>query len=49
MALSPGTRFGAYEVTAPLGQGGMGVLAQLRTEIVTPPTIDPSSFALSPD
>src|SRR5688500_16927926 len=26
MTLAPGTRFGAYEIVAPIGQGGMGVV-----------------------
>ena len=26
MALTPGTRLGAYEIVAPLGAGGMGVV-----------------------
>ena len=26
MALTPGTRIGPYEVTSPLGEGGMGVV-----------------------
>ncbi|HYI11764.1 MAG TPA: protein kinase [Thermoanaerobaculia bacterium] len=26
MSLAPGTRFGAYEIVAPIGQGGMGVV-----------------------
>ena len=29
MALGPGTRVGVYQVIAPLGSGGMGVVYQL--------------------
>src|SRR5262245_34322500 len=30
MAIAPGTRIGAYEVTSQLGQGGMGVVLRAR-------------------
>lgn len=32
MALSPGTRLGPYEITAPSGPGGMGEVSQPRSE-----------------
>jgi len=30
MAISPGSRVGPYEVTAPLGEGGMGIVFRGR-------------------
>ena len=30
MSISPGSRIGPYEVTSPLGEGGMGVVFRAR-------------------
>jgi len=30
MTLTPGTRIGPYEITAPIGEGGMGVVFRAR-------------------
>ena len=52
MALSPGTRVGAYDVVAPLGAGGMGEVyrardTRLKREVAL--KILPDSFAADPD
>jgi len=30
LPVTPGTRIGSYEITAPLGAGGMGVVSRAR-------------------
>jgi eukaryotic-like serine/threonine-protein kinase len=52
MALSPGTRFGPYEIVAPLGAGGMGEVYRARDtrlERDVALKILPESFANDPD
>jgi serine/threonine protein kinase len=52
LALTPGTRLGVYEVTAPIGEGGMGQVyrardTKLNREVAL--KILPDSFATDPD
>ena len=52
MSLAPGTRFGPYEITAPLGAGGMGELYRARdTKLGRDVAIKilPADFALDRD
>ena len=52
MALTPGTRLGVYEITAPLGEGGMGQVYRatdttLRRRVAI--KILPDAFAADPE
>jgi len=52
MAISPGSRIGSYEVTAPLGEGGMGVVfrgrdSRLQRDVAL--KLLPDNFASDPE
>src|SRR5215475_13843877 len=52
MAITPGTRIGAYEVTSQLGEGGMGVVFRARdTKLLRDAALKvlPDHFADDPD
>jgi eukaryotic-like serine/threonine-protein kinase len=51
LALTPGTRLGIYEVTAPIGEGGMGQVYCARYEAESPVALKilPDSLANNPD
>ena len=52
MALAPGTRLGVYEVTAPIGEGGMGQVFRARDTTLNRDValkVLPDSFANDPD
>ena len=52
MALTPGTRLGVYEVTAKIGEGGMGEVYQARdTKLDRDVTLKvlPEAFTADPD
>ena len=52
LALAPGTRLGVYEVTAPIGEGGMGQVFRARDTTLNRDValkVLPDSFANDPD
>jgi len=52
LALAPGTRLGVYEVTAPIGEGGMGQVFRARDTTLNRDValkVLPDSFASDPD
>jgi serine/threonine protein kinase len=52
MALAPGSRFGPYEISAPLGRGGMGEVWRARHTALKrddAPKVLPEAFATDPD
>jgi eukaryotic-like serine/threonine-protein kinase len=52
LALSPGTRLGVYEITAPIGEGGMGQVYQATDTTLGRPVaikILPDAFASDPE
>ena len=52
MSLSPGTRIGPYEVTAPLGAGGMGEVCRARDTKLNRDValkVLPAAFATDPE
>src|SRR5262244_234232 len=52
MGLAPGTRLGVYDITAPIGEGGMGQVYRARDTTLNRDValkILPDSFATDPD
>ena len=47
MSLQPGSRLGSYEVTAKIGQGGMGEVCQARDRKLTEPRLGNNLFVFA--